>query len=170
MRGKYLLLTMTVILIIALPAAVLAAKVSNGNANAKPPTKIEAKFKFTDDGAELKISGKAKGLASNREYVSLIYGPGSLTKGLRSCRPNSPNTLGPIMFVGVWDVSDDGTGTLEVTDITSNADGSTDHYVALRDIGTISVRLLTRNAAVSPPPTAQSHGPNIVVACGKVTP
>ena len=71
-------------------------------------------------------------------------------------------------LIAAWDISvaADGTGTLDVTNITSNATGIPDNYVALRDIGTISVRLLTRTGA--PPPTAQSHGPNLVVACGEV--
>ena len=169
MKGKKLILFATAIaLLLAIPAVVLAA-VSQGNANTKPPTNIEAKFKFLDNGTTLTINATAKGLTSSKQYVSLIYGPGSLTKGLNSCRPNSPNTLGPIMFVGVWTVAADGTGALSATNITSNADGTPGHYVRLADIGTISVRLVTRNSSHHPLPTAQDHRPTLVVACGKVT-
>lgn len=150
---KIITLAMAIALLIAIPAVVFAAAVMKAESHATPPTTIEAKFKFKDNGSTLTIHGKAKGLTPGKVYRSLIYGPGSLVKGVLACDPNDPNTLGPRMLVGFWDVAADGKGTLSATNITSLADGSV-AYVSLAEIGTISVR-------------GGAAGP-IVVACGEV--
>ena len=143
MSKKLIILMTAIVLLLAVPALVLAA--GAGKSKAKPPTKISAKFIFADNGVDtLTIDGKAKGLAPDQTYISLVYGPGSEVKGIDACKPNVPNTLGPVMLVGAWTVDGDGKGTLgPVTNITSLADDSV-NYVPLGDIGTISVRLILK--------------------------
>lgn len=151
MKGKKLImLAMAILLLLAIPAVVLAAK-SDGKAKAKPPTKISAKFEFNITGPdELTITGNAKGLSPGKNYHSAVYGIGSTIKGVNACKPADP--VGGAMFAGNWSaVTPDGEATLlHVTD----AD--------LDKIFTISVRRGVGGPAGGPGTS------NIVLVCGKV--
>ena len=119
MKGKKLILfAMAIVVLLAIPAAVLAA-VTRGNATATPPTNIEATFKFRDDGTTLRITGKATGLSPGKNYHSAIYGFGSSVEGVNSCKPADPVGGSPgAMFAGNWSaVTPNGKATLShVTD------------------------------------------------------
>jgi hypothetical protein len=162
MKGKKLiLLAMAIVLLLVIPAVVLAAK-SDAKAHAKPPTNISAKFTFDDDGTTLTITGKAKGMDSGHPYVTLIYGHGSVVNGVDACEPPDPNlVLGARMLVGTWTVAADGTGLLgangTVTNITHLGNGTVAR-VPLSDIATISVR----GGILGGPGTVP------VILCGKV--
>ena len=151
MKGKKLiLLAMAIVLLLAVPAVVLAAK-SDGKAKAKPPTKISAKFEFRIlSPTMLEITGEAKGLSPGKNYHSAVYGDGSSVKGVNSCKPADP--VDGSMFAGNWGpVTLDGKATLlHVTD----AD--------LDKIATISVRRGVGGPAGGPGTS------NIVLVCGKV--
>ncbi len=144
------MLAMAIVLLLAIPAVVLAAK-SDGEAKAKPPTKISAKFEFNITGVdELTITGKAKGLSPGKKYHSAVYGFGSSVEGVNACK--GADDVGGAMFAGNWsDVTPDGKATLlRVTD----AD--------LDKIFTISVRRGLGGAAGGP------GSSNVVLVCGKV--
>ena len=146
---KIYLAILGVLVLATIPAVVFAAAAMKAESHATPPTTIEADFKFVDTGSKLTITGKAKGLEPGHVYRSLVYGPGSLVTGIHACEPNDPNTLGPRMFVGFWNVHANGKGTLGP--VVKEGAGV---YVALNEIGTISVR-------------GGESGP-VVVACGEV--
>ncbi len=97
-------------------------------------------FLDTEDTGML-VTGVATGLDPGLSYVTLVYDRGSVPSGPSACLPSS---AGP-MFVGFWNVSDDGTGTL---------DGRIDR--ALSDVGTSSIRIFT------------GEPPGLLVACGRV--
>ena len=147
---KLIMLTMAILLLLAIPAVVFAAK-SDAKAKAKPPTKISAKFEFNITGDnELTITGKAKGLSPGKLYHSAVYGDASSAKRVNSCKPADP--VDGSMFAGNWGpVTLDGKATLlHVTD----AD--------LDKIATISVRRGVGGPAGGPGTS------NIVLVCGKV--
>ena len=153
MKGKKLIMfAMWIVLLLAIPAVVLAA-MSDAKAKAKPPTDFMADFTFDDDGSILTIDGKAKGMDSGHPYLTLIYGNGSLVKGVNACEPADP--IDGSMFIGTWTVADDGTGLLGTTG-TVSLTGSA--YSPLSQIATISVR-----GGVSGGP-----GTTPVILCGKV--
>ena len=159
MKGKKLImLVLAVASLMVIPVVVLAAQ-SDGTAHAKPPTNISAKFTFDDDGTTLTIKGTAKGMDSGHPYVTLVYGNGSLVKGVDACEPPVPapavELTFPEMFVATWTVAADGTGLLGITDTITKTGPS---YVALNKIATISVR----GGILSGPGTVP------VILCGKV--
>ena len=151
MRKIYLVL-LAVALLIAIPAVVLAtAPGVDGEAEAEPPTDIEATFTFHDTGTDLIITGTAEGMEPGHQYISLIYDTGSLVEGINACEPSDDSLTDPVdrMFVGAWDVSGDGTGVLIDPGTIATATpsgvgpvvlGPGALYVALSEIGTISVR------------------------------
>ena len=149
---KLIMLTMAILLLLAIPAVVFAAK-SDGKAKAKPPTKISAKFEFKITGADqLTITGNAKGLSPGKNYHSAVYGFGSSVECVNACKP--ADSVGGSMFAGNWSaVNPNGKATLShVTD----AD--------LDKIFGISVR-----RGVGGPDGGPSSS-NVVLVCGEVTP
>ena len=143
---KLMMLVPAMALILAIPAA-LFANSGDGEAKAKPPTKIEAEFEFNITGHDLlTITGTAEGLSPGKTYHSAIYGFDSFVEGVNSCKPADP--VGGSMFAGNWIPPVDGGKwtLLHVTD----AD--------LDKIFTISVR-------TGPPVPGPS---NIVLVCGEV--
>lgn len=127
---------------------------------------------------ELTVTGDAQGLSGATVYVSLFYDILSPPTGPRACEPVVTNendkrfltagqmeigpgdSPGPLAF---WNVdSDDGMGTLGPT--------STQEYVSVRKIGTVSIRD-TRVADADIDGDGQDDpgaGPEAVVACGEV--
>ena len=138
MKGKKLImLTMAILLLLAIPAVVFAAG-TKAKAKAKPPTQFSAKFKFHDDGSTLTITGKAKGMDTTiGGYKSLIYGTGSLVKGVDACK-GVGGLSSSEMAVGNWTVLPNGKGTFGPV-----AKTGLGNYVALNRIGTISVRRIS---------------------------
>ena len=92
-------------------------------------------------------------------FLEGFYGVGSEVDGPGACRP--AGNLAGQMFVGVWDVDGNGNGKLSATNIAHTNTGVVE-YVPLSDIGTISVRLVTKEGDVS----ATDHRPSVVVLCG----
>jgi len=153
MKGKKLiLLAMAIVLLLVIPAVVLAAQ-SDAKAHAKPPTNISAKFTFDDDNSTLTITGKAKGMDSGHPYLTLIYGDGSVVNGTNACEPAA--TLSGSMFIATWTVAADGTGLLGTDGTVTKTGGA---YTPLSEIATISVR-----GGISGGP-----GTTPVILCGKV--
>ena len=142
---KLMMLVLVVALIIVIPAVVLAKNVVRGDATATPPTDIEAKFEFKQNGPKLNITGEATGLSPGKNYHSAVYGFGSSVDGVDACK--RADSVGGDMRVGNWSaVTPDGKATLsEVT----NAD--------LDLIFTISVRSGLAGGSGS-----------IVLVCGEV--
>ncbi len=103
---------------------------------------VKGNLVFLDtENTGMLVTGVATGLDPGLFYVTLLYDRGSVPSGPSACLPSS---AGP-MFVGFWNVSDDGTGTL---------DGRIDR--ALSDVGTSSIRIFT------------GEPPGLLVACGRV--
>lgn len=146
---KLIMLTMAILLLLAVPAVIFAAK-ADGKATAKAPTNIVAKFEFNITGLGLEITGTATGLSEGKAYHSAVYGIGSSANGIASCLP--ADDVGGSMGLGNWsDVDENGEATLSKV---SNAD--------LDKIATVSVR--------SGPAGVGNIPSNIVLVCGKVTP
>ena len=130
-------------------------------------TGVTGEIEFEDDGSTLEISGAATGLTPGIPYASLIYDVASEPAGPFACEPGifdplDPNFIIPTMFVGFWDVDEDGNGELSATNIVDDDTGDR-VYVPLDKIATISVRDLT-----VPGPFGPGSGPAAVVACGWV--
>ena len=80
------------------------------------------------------MSGTATGLDPNNFYISLLYDQRSVPGGPLACEPSDSSTLtGAQMFAGAWQVSADGTGTLNFTK-------TGPPYVPLAEIATMSIR------------------------------
>ncbi len=145
------------------------AKLDDPGNNAFSPTGVTAKIEFKDDGTTLKMTGKAKGLTPGVPYASLIYDIFSSDEGPFACEPffapddPSPLNIFATMFVGLWDVDEDGKGKLSATNIGPTFGPGSPVYVPLSKIGTISIRDLTVIGDFGP-----GTGPAAVVACGVV--
>ncbi len=149
---KLMMLVLTIALIMAVPAVLFANSGVDGEAEAQPPTEIEAKFEFEITGPdELTITGKAEGLSPGKKYHSAVYGFGSSVEGVNACKP-AASVGGTSMFAGNWsDVNPAGKATLlHVTD----AD--------LDKIFTISVRRGLGGPAGGP------GSSKVVLVCGEV--
>ena len=69
------------------------------------------------------------------------------------------------MFIGFWEVDEDGEGKLETTNVIDDVTGAP-VYVPLSKIGTVSIRDLTVPGIFGP--GSEGSGPAAVVACGDV--
>ena len=133
--------------LIAVPAVVLASSVKEGESELESigGSGIEAEIDFVDNGSTLTIHGEAEGLDPDKTYVSLIYDVDSPVTGPLACEPaifapGDPNNILDTMFIGFWDVDEDGDGTLSETNIFDDVTlGRV--YVPLSKIGTVSIRL-----------------------------
>ena len=128
-----------------------------GRAAADPPTHVEAKFRFVDDGTTLRVFGNARGMDPSQTYVSLVYDVGSVAEGPGACTPTifsptNPDFILNTMFLGQWEVDEKGRGTLS----TLNTSGG---FVPLSKIGNASVRRML---------SATPGGPTALEACGAV--
>lgn len=115
---------------------------------------ISAEIFFLDSGGPtngLVVSGRATGLDPAATFITLVYDTGAEPAGPGACLPSNSSLTSPQMFVGVWQVAPDGTGTLF-------AHQTGDAYVTLGSIGAVSVRDVQ-----GPIPEAA-----ILVACGNV--
>ena len=79
------------------------------------------------------ISGRATGLDPGATYVTLVYDAASAPAGPVACRPADFSLTSTQMFVSMWQVEADDTGTLF-------ARKTGDSYAALDLIGAISIR------------------------------
>ncbi len=130
-----------------------------GRAAADPPTHIEAKFRFVDDGTTLRVFGNARGMDPSVTYGSLVYDVGSVAEGPGACAPTifsptNPDFILNTMFLGQWEVDEKGRGTLSAL----NTNGGL-NFVPLSKIGNVSVRRVL---------TATPGGPTALEACGAV--
>ncbi len=80
----------------------------------------------------LLLLGTATGLDPTKTYVSLIYDNGSVPGGPMACEPTS-GALAGRMFIGIWTVDADGSGSLF-----QRKRGPA--YAALSEFRTISIR------------------------------
>ena len=180
-RMLILPLMIAFLLLVALLAAPLAyvaahddeeregeAELEDPGNNAGSPTGVTAEIEFEDDGTTITITGEAEGLTPGVPYASLIYDIGSFAQGPIACEPTifdpaDPNNIFATMFVGIWDVDEDGEGTLSATNIIPTFAPGPPVYVPLSKIGTISIRDGTVMGPFGP-----GTGPAAVVACGVV--
>jgi hypothetical protein len=115
---------------------------------------IQARVVFLDSGSRqngLVVSGVATGLDPNQFYISLLYDTGSTAEGPAACLPTGPGITPGQMIVGLWRVAANGTGTLF-------AIKNGDSYVPLRNVGTMSIRVV-----LGPAPQGA-----VLEACGRV--
>ena len=115
---------------------------------------IKGTILFLDTGSDtdgLIVSGRATGLDPGATYVTLVYDAASVPAGPDACRPADFSLTSTQMFVGMWQVEADGTGTLF-------AEKKGDSYAALEQIGSTSIRDVQG-------PIPQGA---ILVACGRV--
>ena len=175
--GKHAWIILLAVALLVIPAIAVASSTLEGEAeledpgnNASSPTGVEAEIEFEDDGSTLTISGEAEGLTPGVPYASLIYDVGSSAEGPDACEPGifvptDPNFILTTMFIGLWEVDEDGDGELEATNIVDDDTGDR-VYVPLSKIGTVSIRDLTVPGIFGP--GSEGSGPAAVVACGEV--
>ncbi len=170
-RSRSIALLLTVLT--ALPVALAASSEEKAESSLRPPTRVRAQIEFVDDGTTLTISGRAKRMTPGEVYVSLIYDIDSFVDGPGACEPEifdptDPFFILPTMFIGFWNVDDDGDGTLNDVDIavTDQSGQFTGERVRvpLNKIGTVSVRRLLGPI----PGPGEDPPPTIVEACGEV--
>ena len=155
------LLTLTVAVLVAIPAVALANGELEGEADLDSigGSGVTAEIEFEDDGSTVTIEGEAEGLTPGKTYVSLIYDNGSVAMPDElACVPTilgGPGSILDRMFVGFWEVDADGDGELTATNF-SNEPGDSTVYVPLDDFHTISIREI-----VSFEPLV-----DVLVACG----
>lgn len=97
---------------------------------------VSGRILFLDTGDPDKgliMSGSATGLDPEQAYLTLVYDQGSAPSGPSACEPTGPALNGAQMFVGVWTVHEDGTGTLFAVKTGSR-------YARLDQIGAVSIR------------------------------
>ncbi len=104
-----------------------------------------------NDTDGLILSGRATGLDPGATYVTLVYDAASVPAGPVACLPANFSLTSTQMFVNMWQVEADGTGTLF-------AKKTGDSYAALERIGAVSIRDVQG-------PIPQGA---ILVACGRV--
>lgn len=143
--------------------ALSSSMVATGNANLRPigESDVAAKINFVDDGTTLMVTGTAIGLDPAESYLSNIYDIGSLSSGPDACvptifDPQDPDFILPTMFLGFWEVDQDGNGKLIAINTNAGAD-----YVPLDKIGTVSIRLF-----IAPPPAPGAPPVTELAACG----
>ena len=149
---KLLVALAAVAVLVAIPAVVLAGHSSPATATAQLSplnnSGITATINFEDDGTTLTVTGTGTGMNPNTTdfHRSLVYDKGSPPKGPNACIPNLHDLTDDQMKLDDnWVVDGDGNGTLAAETLA---------YVSLKDIRTISVRLVT-------------GGPNLQ-ACGLI--
>ena len=167
------LIALTLVAFLAIPGIATADDELEGVAELHSfnSSGVTGVFEFEDDGEFLRIEGTAQGLDPGVSYVSLIYDNRSNADPARTTdpfacepaifNPGDPDFILDTMFVGFWNVDEDGEGTLEMTNIREESGpgiftGASVH-VGLDKFHTISIRDLTVDGGF--PPTA-------VVACG----
>ena len=166
---RSILIALAAVTLTAIPAALVLAN-SEVEADVELRTLnasgIEGEIELVDDGSTLTIHGEAEGLTPGVVYISLIYDVDSPATGPEACEPKIfnpllPGFILPTMFIGVWDVDDDGEGTLWATNIDDETtpDPFDRVYVPLSKIGTVSIRDTT---------VLGGFGPLAVMACGEV--
>jgi hypothetical protein len=158
MKKVFVLLTLSLALVGSSSMAALPQEVRTGSArlNSINGSEIEARIVFLDTGPplnELIVAGRARGLDPTQSYVTLVYDAGSVAEGPAACTPSGivPPLTPDQMFVGSWEVSENGTGELFAVKTGSS-------YVPLRAVGTTSVRVV-----LGPPPEGF-----VLQACGEV--
>lgn len=153
MRRKALvLIALAVVVVVAsFPGIAIAAHQPFDTAQATQhpvnQSGVQGRIDFTNATGAVAVSGTATGLKESfGRYVTLVYDVGSVPGGPTACEPT---VLLEGMFVGIWSVDANGSGTLiqlgEVAPI-----GSFD---------TVSIRDTEINGG---------FGPEAVVACGEV--
>ena len=110
MRQKLALAITLLAFVLTLPSSNLASSADEARVNLHQinGSKVKAKVVFLDTGSQVVISGVARGLDPNQNYISLAYDTDSVPSGPNACRPTS-SAPG---FVGQWTVNPDGSGTL----------------------------------------------------------
>ena len=164
------LMALTMVVFLAVPTVAVANGELEGEADLHSlnSSGVTGEFEFEDDGEFLRIEGTAQGLDPGVSYVSLIYDNGSNDTEADACEPTlfdpgHPDYILDTMFVGRWNVDEDGEGSLSMTNIVNDVDG-TSVRVPLDKFHTISIRDLRVVTEEFGPGT----GPLAVVACGVV--
>ena len=163
-KGIAVIVGLAALALVVIPAIVFANGLS-AEAEAEPPTNVEADFEFEETDEGLIITGEGEGFEFGEIYISLVYGHGSLVEGPGACEP-AGDLPGNLMFVGFWIVSPNGEARLVQTP--GGASGA-----ALDDIATISVRreaIMFAETVVDPPEEPVELEVTVfpVEACGAV--
>lgn len=117
------------------PAAAAEPSLGSALVHSIDGSGIRGRISFLDSGdaaSGLVVAGSASGLDPSQGYVTLVYDRGALPGGPDACLPTG-GLDGTRMFVGFWNVSGDGSGSLFVVK-------SGDSYAALEEIGAVSIR------------------------------
>ncbi len=125
------------LLIPATPAvAVDSSPLGSARLHSIEQSGISGQIFFLDTGNPdngLVVSGRATGLDPAGTFITLVYDTGAAPGGPNACLPSNTSLTSSQMFVGVWQVASDGTGTLF-------EQRTGDAYVGLESIGAVSIR------------------------------
>jgi hypothetical protein len=138
------------------------------DANNNPISNIQALVSVVDNGATLDITGLATGMDPTQQYVSLFYDTASLDTTLNACLPTAggPQQTFSQMVIGVWLPLGTSTRTLKASKFGPPASPVPLAYLAVNQIGTVSVRLDTR--PTTPVPNAPDPSRFLIQSCGRL--
>jgi hypothetical protein len=138
------------------------------DANNKPISNVQALVSVVDNGATLDITGLATGMDPTQQYVSLFYDTASLDTTLNAClpTPGGPQQTFSQMVIGVWLPLGTSTRTLKASKFGPPASPVPLAYLAVNQIGTVSVRLDTR--PTTPVPNAPDPSRFVIQSCGRL--
>ena len=138
------------------------------DANNKPISNVQALVSVVDNGATLDITGLATGMDPTQQYVSLFYDTASQDTTLDACLPTAggPQQTFSQMVIGVWLPLGTSTRTLKASKFAPPASPVPLAYLAVNQIGTVSVRLDTR--PTTPVPNAPDPSRFVIQSCGRL--
>lgn len=138
------------------------------DANNKPISNVQALVSVVDNGATLDITGLATGMDPTQQYVSLFYDTASQDTTLNACLPTAggPQQTFSQMVIGVWLPLGTSTRTLKASKFGPPASPVPLAYLAVNQIGTVSVRLDTR--PTTPVPNAPDPSRFVIQSCGRL--
>jgi hypothetical protein len=138
------------------------------DANNNPISNVQALVSVVDNGVTLDITGLATGMDPTQQYVSLFYDTASQDTTLNACLPTAggPQQTFSQMVIGVWLPLGTSTRTLKASKFGPPASPVPLAYLAVNQIGTVSVRLDTR--ATTPVPNAPDPSRFVIQSCGRL--
>jgi len=138
------------------------------DANNNPISNVQALVSVVDNGSTLDITGLATGMDPAQQYVSLFYDTNSLTTGLGAClpTPGGPQQTFSQMVIGIWLPLGSSTRTLKASKFGPASAPVPLAYLAVKQIGTVSVRLDSQPTV--PVPNAPDPARFQIQSCGRL--
>ncbi len=138
------------------------------DANNNAISNVQALVSVIDNGTSLDVTGLATGMDPAQQYVSLFYDTNSLDTTLNAClpTPGGPQQTFSQMVIGVWLPLGSSTRTLKASKFGPPSAPVPLAYLAVNQIGTVSVRL--DSTPTTPVPNAPDPSRFQIQSCGRL--